>query len=69
MDMTYEYGEICASIFTSTKAHEAFEASFTAVQESLVKYGHPGPEVAYTDNVSDAPMLTQIFPCQCDWRS
>lgn len=62
MDMTNEFGEIHTSTFTSTKAHEAFESSFAAVRESALKYGRPEPEVAYTDNVSDAPMLTKIFP-------
>ena len=58
MDMTNEFGEICTSIFTSTKAHEAFESGFAAIRESAMKYGYPEPEVAYTDNISDAPMLT-----------
>lgn len=62
MDMTTEFGEIRLTVFTSTKAHEAFEPSFQAVQNSVERYGQEGPQVVYTDNVSDAPMLMHIFP-------
>jgi hypothetical protein len=62
MDMTAEYAEIRQVILTPTKAHEAFEPSFEAIQKSFEFYGYKGPEVMYTDNISDAPMLMRIFP-------
>ena len=62
MDMTTEFGEIRVSVFTSTKSHEAFEPTFAAVRNSAIRNGQPEPEVAYTDNITDAPMLTRLFP-------
>ena len=35
MDMTTAFGEIRLSVFTSTKAHAAFEPSFQAIQHSV----------------------------------
>lgn len=62
MDVTTEFGEIRLSVFTSTKSHEAFEPSFLALRDSLQRYGHPQPELVFTDNVSDATMLQRIYP-------
>jgi hypothetical protein len=62
MDVTAEYAEIRQVILTPTKAHEAFEPSFEAIQRSFEFYGYKGPEVMYTDNISDAQMLMRIFP-------
>ena len=46
----------------ATKAHAQYELALSRAQVSLDMYGHPSPEVVYTDNLADKSFLESVFP-------
>lgn len=60
--LTNENGEIRVCNLVATKAHAQFELALNCVKASLDMYGHPQPEVVYTDNLGDKPFLESVFP-------
>jgi hypothetical protein len=62
MDVNNEFGEIRGLYWCPSKGQSAYTSEFHKIRDHLALYGHKQPEVCYTDNVADAPMLTSIFP-------
>jgi hypothetical protein len=62
LSATNEHGQLCAAVLVGTKAHSQFDTALKALGESLALYGHPPPEVAYTDDMKDKGMLEDVFP-------
>lgn len=62
LTVTNEIGEIRLCVLVATKSHSAFEYALIQVRESLRLYGHPQPELFYTDNMSDRNLLESAFP-------
>ena len=58
-----EYSEIRGMTFTPSKAHDGWAPVLQAILPSLQDYGHPEPQVIFTDNVrADKDKLLSIFP-------
>jgi len=58
-----EYSEIRGMTFTPSKAHDGWAPVLKAILPSLHDYGHPEPQVVFTDNVrADKDKLLSIFP-------
>jgi hypothetical protein len=60
--MTNERGELHICDLVATKAHSQFEQHLVQCRQSLDTYGHPQPQIIYTDNMSDQAMLQTSFP-------
>src|SRR5882762_1217014 len=61
LTVTNEYGEIRVLALVATKAHAQFEHALLQLCISLTTYGHPQPELFYTDNLGDKPFLEKCF--------
>ncbi len=62
LTVTNEKGEIHACNLIATKAHSQFEIALVEMRKSLDMYGHPQPDLFYTDNMSDKSFLESSFP-------
>ncbi|KAF8166461.1 hypothetical protein K438DRAFT_1775139 [Mycena galopus ATCC 62051] len=62
LTVTNQKAEICVCVFVATKSHSQYEEALRRLANDLPIYGHELPEVFYTDNMSDKPMLEKIFP-------
>ncbi|KAJ7870055.1 hypothetical protein B0H14DRAFT_2279771, partial [Mycena olivaceomarginata] len=62
LTVTNEKAEIRVCVFVATKSHSQYEEALHRLADDLPIYGHESPEVFYTDNMSDKPMLEKIFP-------
>ena len=54
-------GEILVCVFVATKSHSQYEDALRKLAQDLTIYGHDLPEVFYTDNMIDKPMLEKLF--------
>ncbi|KAJ7725511.1 hypothetical protein B0H14DRAFT_2641304 [Mycena olivaceomarginata] len=61
LTLTNQNGEILVCVFVATKSHSQYEEALRRLGDDLPIYGHESPEVFYTDNMSDKPMLEKIF--------
>ncbi|KAF7324049.1 3'-5' exonuclease domain-containing protein [Mycena kentingensis (nom. inval.)] len=61
LTVTNEKGEILVCVFVATKSHSQYEDALRKLAHDLVVYGHNLPEVFYTDNMVDKPMLEKLF--------
>ncbi|KAG8932761.1 hypothetical protein FRC00_014144 [Tulasnella sp. 408] len=62
MSITNQYGDIRGAYLTTSKAQSQFTPALCTIAKSLPLYGHRLPQLFYTDNVDDAPMLKRCFP-------
>ncbi|PPR06280.1 hypothetical protein CVT24_000821 [Panaeolus cyanescens] len=62
LTITNEKGEIRCCVLVGTKSHSQFEETLAQMRRSLSLYGHPQPQLFYTDNMSDKPFLESAFP-------
>lgn len=62
MSITNQYGDIRGAYLTTSKAQSQFTPALCTIAKSLPLYGHQLPQLFYTDNVDDAPMLQRCFP-------
>ncbi|KAJ7752488.1 hypothetical protein DFH07DRAFT_774427 [Mycena maculata] len=62
LTVTNEKAEIRVCVFVATKSHSQYEEALRRLANDLPIYGHELPEVFYTDNMSDKPMLEKMFP-------
>ncbi|KAJ7227493.1 hypothetical protein GGX14DRAFT_347896 [Mycena pura] len=66
LTVTNEKGEIKVCVLVATKSHSQFEDALRRLRDDLQIYGHDLPQVFYTDNMSDKPMLEKIFAMLLD---
>ncbi|KIO25928.1 hypothetical protein M407DRAFT_75136, partial [Tulasnella calospora MUT 4182] len=62
MSITNQYGDIRGAYLCTSKAHSQFEPALHSIADSLQQYGHQLPQLFFTDNVDDAPLLKRSFP-------
>lgn len=62
MSITNQYGDIRGAYLCTSKAHSQFEPALHSIANSLQQYGHQLPQLFFTDNVDDAPLLKRCFP-------
>ncbi|KAJ7705637.1 hypothetical protein B0H16DRAFT_1901821, partial [Mycena metata] len=61
LTVTNEKGEIKVCVLVATKSHSQYEDALRRLGDNLEIYGHDLPEVFYTDNMTDKPMLEKVF--------
>ncbi|KAG6835293.1 hypothetical protein H0H93_003051 [Arthromyces matolae] len=61
LTVTNEKGEIRVCLFVATKSHSQYVEALRKMSHDLTQYGHPQPELFYTDNLIDKGMLESIF--------
>ncbi|KAJ7644559.1 hypothetical protein FB45DRAFT_1116123, partial [Roridomyces roridus] len=61
LTVTNEKGEIRVCVFVATKSHSQYKDALQRLADDLHIYGHNQPEVFYTDNMIDKPMLESMF--------
>lgn len=62
LSITNQFGEIQVCDLVPTKAHSQLDITLSQMQNSLILYGLREPEIFYTYNMTDKPMLEQHFP-------
>ncbi|KAG8968224.1 hypothetical protein FRC05_001605 [Tulasnella sp. 425] len=62
MSITNQYGDIRGSYLCTSKAHSQFEPALHSIAKSLPQFSHRPPQLFFTDNVDDAPLLKRCFP-------
>ena len=60
--MTNERGELRICDLVATKAHSQIEQHLMQLNRSLSLYGHSQPQIIFTDNMADKPLLQTCFP-------
>ncbi|KAJ6456287.1 hypothetical protein C8R47DRAFT_1029405 [Mycena vitilis] len=61
LTVTNEKAEIRVCIFVATKSQSQYEEALRRHANELPIYGHQLPQLFYTDNITDKPMLEKIY--------
>ncbi|KAF6741348.1 hypothetical protein DFP72DRAFT_1116992 [Ephemerocybe angulata] len=62
LTMTNEFGEIRICDLVPSKAHSQFDIALRRLLDSAKTFGMEPPQLVFTDNIADKPMLEQHFP-------
>ncbi|KAK1223160.1 hypothetical protein PQX77_013965 [Marasmius sp. AFHP31] len=62
LTITNSLGQIRQCSLVTTKAQSNFSDALTEICNSFQLHGHVEPEVFFTDNIADKPMLERHFP-------
>ena len=66
LSLTNEWGELRLCNLVPTKAHLQFVLALERMRDSLMRYGHPQPQIVFTDNMSDRAFLEHTLPSLCE---